>query len=137
MRNQENIKKEFVKKHLDALPESARGELKNSISRETRILDDFVDDMFNFLMTVPTKKLSRAPAFKFHYWNKVGDFGQHLNAATLKKVVKLAEDAGLATGTAREKKILKKYLIIKFFLKKNLPQHCWERSKDLIAFNLI
>ncbi len=107
-KNQENMKKEFVKKHLDALPESARGELKNSISRETRILDDLVDDMFNFLMTVPTKKLSRAPAFKFHYWNKVGDFGQHLNAATLKKVVKLAEDAGLATGTAREKKILKK-----------------------------
>ena len=98
------MKKEFVKKYLNVLPESARGELKNSISRQSRMLDDLVDDMFNFLMTVPTKKLSRAPAFKFHYWNKVGDFGQHLNAATLKKVVKLAEDAGLATGTAREKR---------------------------------
>ena len=107
-KNQEKMQKEFVKKHLDVLPESARGELKNAISRESRMLDDFVDDMFNFLMTVPTKKLSRAPAFKFHYWNKVGDFAQHLNTATLKKVVKLAEDAGLATGTSREKKVLKK-----------------------------
>jgi hypothetical protein len=106
-KNQDKLKKDFVKKYTKVLPEQARGELKNSISKQTRILDDFVDTMFDQLMTVPTRKLSRAPAFKFHYWNKVSDFAQHLNAKTLKQVVKQAEEAGLATGTKREQKILK------------------------------
>ncbi len=106
-KNQEKIKKDFIKKYKKVLPESARGELKNSISRQTRILDDYVDMAFNLFMTVPTKTMSRAPTFKKHYWEKVGEFGQHLNAPTLRKVVKQAEEAGLATGTALEKKVLK------------------------------
>ena len=107
-KNQDKLRKDFVKKYKKVLPESARGELKNSISKQTRNLDDLVDTMFDMFMTVPTKTMSRAPTFKKHYWEKVGDFAQHLDEKTLNKVLKQAREAGLATGTGKEKKILKK-----------------------------
>lgn len=107
-KNQEKMKKDFVKKFEKVLPEQARGELKNAMTSQTRRLDDFVDESFNFFMTIPTKTMSRAPTFKFHYWDKVGDFAQHANGATLKKLVQQAKEAGLATGSKNEKAVLKK-----------------------------
>ena len=108
MKNQENLKKSFIKKYKKLLPENVRGELKTGAAKRTGWLDDFTDDMFKLLMTVPTKNLSRAPTFKYHYWDKVGDFAQHANKTTLNKMIKQAKEAGLETGTRHEKKILKK-----------------------------
>ena len=108
MKNQEKLKKSFIKKYQKSLPENVRGELKMGISRQTRWLDDFTDDMFKLFMTIPTKNMSRAPTFKYHYWDKVGDFAQHANARTLKKLLKEAKDAGLDKGTRHERNIYKK-----------------------------
>ena len=66
-KNQEKIKKDFIKKYKKVLPESARGELKNSISRQTRILDDYVDMAFNLFMTMPTKTMRPIVTGKLFY----------------------------------------------------------------------
>ena len=43
----------------------------------------------------------------------------------------------LSDSTKLNVKVVNKYLIILICLKKNLPQHSWERFKDLIAIYLI
>ena len=70
--------------------------------------NDFVDKAFDFLMSVPTNKLSRTVAFKANYWNKVAEIAGHTNKATLNKLIKQAEKAGINTGTATERKAYKK-----------------------------
>lgn len=107
-KNQTKTQKQWVKKYTDILPEWTRGELSNAATNSTRRLNEFVDDMFNFFMTIPTKNLSRSPTFKYHYWAKVGDFAKHTNQRTLNKIRKAAKEAGLDKGTKHERKIMKK-----------------------------
>ena len=106
-KNQEGIKKEFFEKYLDVLPETAKAELFSD-KRSIRFLNDTVDKMFDMLMSVPTNKLSRSPAFKANYWRKIGEISQHANATTLKKIIKQAKEAGIDKGTKAEKKVWKK-----------------------------
>ena len=106
-KNQEAIKKDFFEKYLDVLPKTAKAELFSE-KRSVNMANDFVDKAFDMLMSVPTNKLSRSVAFKATYWKKVAEIAGHTNKATLNKLVKQAEKAGINTGTAAERKVYKK-----------------------------
>jgi hypothetical protein len=106
-KNQEAIKKDFFEKYLDVLPTTAKAELFSE-KRSVNMANDFVDKAFDFLMSKPTNYLSRSVAFKANYWKKVGEIAGHTNKATLNKLIKQAEKAGINTGTAAERKVYNK-----------------------------
>ena len=106
-KNQEGEKKKFFEKYLDVLPDTAKAELFSD-KKSVRFLNDTVDRMFDMLMSVPTNKLSRSPAFKSNYWRKVGEISQHANKRTLDKIIKQAKEAGIDKGSVAERKAWKK-----------------------------
>lgn len=106
-KNQDAVKKDFFDKYLDLLPDTVKAELFDK-SRSIQIFNNTIDKAYDFLMTVPTNKLSRSPAFKSFYWTKVAEAAQHATPATLKKIIKQADNIGLAKGSSVERKAYKK-----------------------------
>ena len=106
-KNQEAVKKDFFDKYIKYLPEEVKAELF-STKKSIQLMNQTVDKLFDMLMTVPTNKLSRSPAFKAHYWKKIGDLAEHSNAATLKKIIKQAKEAGIDKGTKAERQVWKR-----------------------------
>ena len=93
--------------YLDVLPKTAKAELFTE-NRSINMANKVVDSLFDNLMSKPTNALSRSVAFKANYWNKVGEIAGFTNKATLNKLIKQAEKAGINTGTATERKAYKK-----------------------------
>ena len=106
-KNQEEIKKKFFEDFLDILPETAKVETFTD-STSIKLMNRTVDKLFDMLMTVPTNKLSRSPAFKASYWKKIGELAEHSNAATLKKIKKQAKKRGIDKGTKLERQVWKR-----------------------------
>jgi len=111
-KNQQAVKKDFFDKYLDLLPDTVKAELFDK-SKSIQVFNNTVDKLYDMLMTVPTNKLSRSPSFRANYWNKVSEAAQHATPATLKKIIKQAEKAGLPNGKAGERKAYKKLLSYK------------------------
>lgn len=82
---------------LDILPQFT----KTAAKADTKKLDGVVDHMFDLLMSRPTNKLSRAPAFKQFYWKRVSEMLPHMDEATRAKVLANAKKAGVGTGDLR------------------------------------
>lgn len=57
-----------------------------------------VDHMFDFLMSRPTNKLSRAPAFKQFYWKYLSEMYPYMDDATRAAALKGAKAAGIGKG---------------------------------------
>jgi hypothetical protein len=63
--------------------------------------DQAVDNMFAFLMSKPTNKLSRSPAFKQFYWKRVAQIFPYATNEVKEQLLHAARDAGLGRGTLK------------------------------------
>jgi hypothetical protein len=79
---------------IDILPEFTK------VAREAdqKTLDGVVDHMFDFLMSRPTNKLSRSPAFRQFYWRRISELYTYADAPTQKAILAAASDAGMGKG---------------------------------------
>ena len=106
VKNQGKVIKEFIQEFGDILPSKVRGELQITKGIESKY-NAVVDKLFNGLMAVPTNKLSRAPAFKSFYWQSVAQNAKFASDEVLQKIIKQADEAGLAKGPKELQKLYK------------------------------
>lgn len=106
-KNQKSIVKTFIKEFGDVLPNSVRGEIEitSGISQK---YDAVVNKLFNGLMSVPTNKLSRSPAFKQFYWENVAKNAKFATDDVLTLIKKQADEANLSSGPKELKALYKK-----------------------------
>ena len=104
--NQKKVIGNFINEFGDVLPSKVRGEISitNGIQKK---YDAALDTLFNGLMSVPTNKLSRAPAFKSFYWESVAKNAQFAEPKVLAKIIKQADEAGIANGPKNLRKFYK------------------------------
>ena len=58
--------------------------------------DKAVERMFDWFMTRPTNRLSRSPAFRDTYWQRIGELRPYMDDDTWAKVAKQADEAGMS-----------------------------------------
>ena len=98
--NQKNVIKEFIGEFGEVLPKQVRGPVKVTEGILNKY-DAVVNTGFNLLMTVPTNKLSRMPAFKNFYWENVAKNAQFASKEVIEQIIKRADEAGLATSSKK------------------------------------
>lgn len=104
--NQKKVINEFKKEFGDILPDSVRAEMQITAGIESKY-NAVVDKLFDSLMAKPTNKLSRAPAFKSFYWQSVAQNAKFATDEVLQKIIKQADEAGLAKGPKELQKLYK------------------------------
>jgi hypothetical protein len=101
-----SVDRKFVD-FLKTMPEGATpsrvvGDVVASASGEQfGILDSAVRHLFSVLMARPTNWLSRSPAFKQFYWNRVGKLMSQADAAAQGQILEGAERVGLSRSVRK------------------------------------
>ena len=93
---QDDITKGLVEFMGKTAPQKIRGQLLESPGAKkgvTELWDKATDSMFTLLMGARTDELSRAPAFKRLYWQKVADSVQYVDASLKPQIVANARKA--------------------------------------------
>lgn len=105
-KNQKSIVKTFLKEFGDILPNNVRGEMQLT-SGISQNYDAVVNKLFDGLMSRPTNRLSRSPAFKQFYWETVAKNAKFATDDVLNIIKKQADEAGLNTGPKELQKLYK------------------------------
>lgn len=96
--------KRYLHFYLDAAPRKIKGDIwsrKGLRGEMGGAWREFTDRMFGALMGTPTARLSRSPAFKQFYWNRVAELLPFSDEATRSTVLLNAEKSGLNSRTMR------------------------------------
>ena len=87
--SQNEIADAFIGTFYNDLPSITRGEYAPQFKGEG-LYNKTIDSLFNTLMTVPTNKLSRSPAFRRLYWQRVSETIEFLGKDARDEMVKIA-----------------------------------------------
>jgi len=94
----DNIKK-FFNKYQDELPTNLNGGVRieniDPTYKDPIGVNQLVDSLYFYFMSMPTNKLSRAPVFKEAYWNKVTDLIAIGDDGIKQHIIKQAEKANV------------------------------------------
>jgi len=78
----------------EILPQSVKWKTK-PFTTDRGFLDRTTENLFKWLMTNPTNKLSRIPVFKSSYWNKSAELIPISSEKVKQKIIKGAREAGI------------------------------------------
>jgi len=87
--SQNEIADAFIGTFYNDLPSITRGEYAPQFKGEG-LYNKTIDSLFNTLMTVPTNKLSRSPAFRRLYWKRVSETIEFLGKDARDEMVEIA-----------------------------------------------
>lgn len=92
--------------YLDSAPEAVKGPISVTIGATTGDVAlngwrRFTDSAFGWLMTRETNWLSRSPAFRQQYWQRVEELAEHADADSLAQLADAAREAGMGSRYAR------------------------------------
>jgi hypothetical protein len=90
--SQNEIADAFIGTFYNDLPSITRGEYAPQFKGEG-LYNKTIDSLFNTLMTVPTNKLSRSPAFRRLYWKRVSETIEFLGKDARDEMVEIANTA--------------------------------------------
>jgi hypothetical protein len=94
----ENIRK-FYNQYKDELPNNLNGGVRienlDKTYKDPIEVNQLVNSLYFYFMSMPTNKLSRAPVFKEAYWNKVTDLIAVGDDAIKQKIIAQAEKANV------------------------------------------
>ena len=87
--SQNEIADAFIGTFYNDLPSITRGEYAPQFKGEG-LYNKTIDSLFNTLMTVPTNKLSRSPAFRRLYWQRVSETIEFLGKDARDEMINIA-----------------------------------------------
>ena len=87
--SQNEIADAFIGTFYNDLPSITRGEYAPQFKGEG-LYNKTIDSLFNTLMTVPTNKLSRSPAFRRLYWKRVSETIEFLGKDARDEMINIA-----------------------------------------------
>ena len=87
--SQGEIADAFLGKYYKDLPEITRGQYSPQFV-DQNLYNKTIDNLFTTLMTVPTNKLSRSPAFRRLYWKRVSETIEFLGKDARNEMVQIA-----------------------------------------------
>lgn len=94
-----------LRRVVDDGPEVVKGDLitvrSGRHAAAAEHLDRAVETMFSVLMSKPTNRLSRSPAFRQFYYQRVGELMSQLTDDAQRAVLSAARDAGLGDAAVR------------------------------------
>jgi hypothetical protein len=86
---QTSVSDSFFATFSDVLPNTVRGEIAPNL-QTPGLYDKVINNAFNLLMTQPTNKLSRSPAFRRFYWKRVSETIEFLGKDARDEMVAIA-----------------------------------------------
>ena len=89
---QDDIVNGFFGTYIEDMPELVRGYVDPTFQLE-KAYDKTINSMFTTLMTLPTNKLSRSPAFRRLYWKRVSETIEFLGKDARDEMVGIANTA--------------------------------------------
>jgi hypothetical protein len=89
---QDDIVNGFFGTYIEDMPELVRGYVDPTFQLE-KTYDKTINSMFTTLMTLPTNKLSRSPAFRRLYWKRVSETIEFLGKDARDEMVTIANTA--------------------------------------------
>ena len=89
---QDDIVNGFFNTYIEDMPELVRGYVDPNFKLEG-VIDKTINGMFTTLMTLPTNKLSRSPAFRRLYWKRVSETIEFLGKDARDEMVGIANTA--------------------------------------------
>src|SRR6056300_362770 len=89
---QDDIVNGFFGTYIEDMPELVRGYVDPTFQLE-KAYDKTINSMFTTLMTLPTNKLSRSPAFRRLYWKRVSETIEFLGKDARDEMVTIANTA--------------------------------------------
>lgn len=89
---QDDIVNGFFGTYIEDMPELVRGYVDPTFQLE-KVYDKTINSMFTTLMTLPTNKLSRSPAFRRLYWKRVSETIEFLGKDARDEMVGIANTA--------------------------------------------
>lgn len=89
---QDDIVNGFFGTYIEDMPELVRGYIDPTFQLE-KTYDKTINSMFTTLMTLPTNKLSRSPAFRRLYWKRVSETIEFLGKDARDEMVGIANTA--------------------------------------------
>ena len=89
---QDDIVNGFFGTYIEDMPELVRGYVDPNFKLEG-VIDKTINGMFTTLMTLPTNKLSRSPAFRRLYWKRVSETIEFLGKDARDEMVGIANTA--------------------------------------------
>jgi len=85
----------FFNKYKDDLAKELTGGVNLGPTYKNKDIDQLVNSMYYYFMSMATNKLSRAPVFKEAYWNKVTDLIAVGDDGIKQRIIKQAEKANV------------------------------------------